>query len=729
MISHLLLSLLVASLTFRRSISSVTALKDDLLLDSINRHFYRDFYPDMIHKIRHLYDSLLDDVQTNCSQELLQFWESLDNEKQTAYLDSFGKVGAGILTGNVVYLGYYDQCIDIGNTDYCRFPFDMTLTTNTTNVSITIPVEIGMCFPSSCDAKDFYNLFSIGSDEAFYSELFTDINVITYTVDVTPSIEYTDPFCPWRDLKWTNSSIVVLTVCVLLIVLVIMGTMVDVSLWLIGDIWPKLNLPETETQKTMTYSTTCEVKHSINEDEPLINAKKNVADRGKRVIEFLRNLMLSFSLYKTIPAIMATHQPASAIASINGIRVISMFWIILGHTFVWGMRYGNIGAGFVNIQEVSETVQNRFLFQLVDNFTFPVDSLFVLSGLLLSYMSFKEMDRRQGKFSFTIFYVHRLLRLSPAYYLAMLLYFKLLPHVGSGPLWFFMDDVSHCEKYWWTNMLYINNFYPLSMHNGCYILTWYLADVMQFFIISPIFLLLLYHYWKIGFATIGGTMLASIATIGTLAGIINLKANGFQAGYANSELYWSSIYTKPYCRINAYLIGILLGFVLYKKWKVKSNLWILICFYSFMLIIAIGCCLMIVFGEYKTWNGHPFTKAENIMYLMFSRTVFSTGIALMVYACHNGFGGVINKLLSWSFWVPLSHLNYLVYLFHTMVLNLIYGTIRFQFIYTDWLLIILFGSAVVLSYSLTLIVAVAVEYPVANIENAVYKFAGIKRRK
>ena len=604
----------------------------------------------------------------------------------------------------------------------------MTLTTTTvsSNASITIPVKIGMCFPSSCDAKDFYDLFFIDSNVAFYSKSFIHINAITYAVNVTTSTDYAALMCPWRDLKWSNSSIVVLTVCILLSVLVITGTMVDVSLWLLGDIFPKLHLPETEPQKTMEYSTTCEVKQSINEDEP--HAKR--CDKPKtsqtvtenRFVEFIKDLMLSFSLYKTVPAIMATHQPANAITSINGIRVISMFWVILGHTFIWGIVYH---YHFSNIQEFSETVYKHFLFQLVDNFTFCVDSFFVLSGLLLSYLSIKEMDRRQGKFPFISFYVHCLLRLSPVYYLAVILYFKVLPHVGSGPIWF-IDEVSSCEKYWWTNMLYINNFYPTSIHSGCYTVTWYLADDMQFFIISPVFLLLLYHHWKIGFATIVGTMLTSIAIIGTLAGIKSLNANLMQSDLLTSN---NIINEKPYCRINAYLIGILLGFVLYKKWKVRSNLWILVCFYSLMWIIAIGCCLMIVFVQYKTWNGHPYTKAESIMYFMFSRTIYSTGIAVMIYACHNGFGGFISKFLSCSFWVPLSHLNFVVYLFHSMFLTLMYNTMRIQFIYTDWLLIILFAATVMLSYSLALIIAVTVEYPIANIENVVYKFTGMKRRK
>ena len=460
---YLLLHLLVVAFLTHQGTSSVAAaLKEDgVFLDSINGHF--DFYPDLMQKIRHLLDFGLDDFQTNCSQELLKFWKDLDNEKQVAYLDSFGKVGAGILTGNVRYLGYYDQCIDIGNTDYCRFPFDVTLTTNTitvsSNASVTrIPFEFGMCFPSSCDAKEFYDLFFIGSDEVFYSKSsFTDINAeLTHTVNVTAPIEYKEPLCPWRDLEWTNSSIIVLTVCVLLIVLVITGTMTDVSFWFINDILPKLHLPEKDPEppETVTNSTFCEVKHSINEDEPLINGnlklKRRQSAAEQRCIEFVKDLILSFSLYKTVPLIMATHQPANAITNINGVRVIGMCWVLLGHTFLWAIEYDVIA----NFKEMFETIPKRFLFQLVANFSFSVDTFFVLSGVLLSYLSIREIDRRQGKFPFISFYVHRLLRLSPAYYLTVFIFFKVLPYVASGPLWFLID-INHCEKYWWTNIIIV----------------------------------------------------------------------------------------------------------------------------------------------------------------------------------------------------------------------------------------------------------------------------------
>ena len=711
---YLVLNLLLFSST--HCINSETTISD-----YIWEWTKADLYSDLMERLRYMY--LSDDSRASCAQELLRFWNAADSNTQATYLDSFGKVGAGILTGNVVYLGYYDECINIGNTDYCLFPFDITTVLN--NNSITIPFQLGMCFPSSCDANYFYNFFFIDSDsEVLYSKSFTadhDVNSMTSEINIKAPVEYREPVCPWRDLKWTTSSIIVLTVCVLLIALVMMGTVIDLWLWFVKTVFPKLYPPAMQPETPGQ----CETKQSINEDKPFIDAKvsRRQSVTEERWIEFVKDFILSFSLYKTVPSIMATHQPANAITSIHGIRVISMFWVILGHTIAWAILYGVTA----NIIEVFLTVPKRILFQPVDNAFFAVDIFFVLSGLLLSFLSMKEMERHHGKFPFISFYVHRLLRLSPAYYVVIFVYFKVLPHVGSGPLWTFADN-NNCEKYWWTNILYINNFYPISFGSICYPVTWYLAINFQLFIISPIFLLLLYHFWKIGFTTIAATMLASIAIIGTLAGIKNANANFIQ-GLSTSLYAGSNIYEKPYCRINAYLIGIILGFILHKKWKIRFNLRFRICFYCVMWFIAVSCCLTLIFGLYKTWHGHPFSKAENVMYYMFSRTVFSIGIALMIYACHNGFGGVINKFLSWSFWIPLSRLTFMAYLCHPIVLTLMYDTMRFRFIYTDWLLIVLFAAAVMLSYSLALVLAVTVEYPIANVENAVYKLAGLKRRE
>ena len=39
---------------------------------------------------------------------------------------------------------------------------------------------------------------------------------------------------------------------------------------------------------------------------------------------------------------------------------------------------------------------------------------------------------------------------------------QLEPFVDKGPLWQRHVDEQKCDDYWWTNLLYISNFYPTN---------------------------------------------------------------------------------------------------------------------------------------------------------------------------------------------------------------------------------------------------------------------------
>ena len=42
-----------------------------------------------------------------------------------------------------------------------------------------------------------------------------------------------------------------------------------------------------------------------------------------------------------------------------------------------------------------------------------------------------------------------------------------------------------CEDYWWSTLLYINNFHPNDFNKECMNWTWYLANDTQFYILAP----------------------------------------------------------------------------------------------------------------------------------------------------------------------------------------------------------------------------------------------------
>lgn len=48
--------------------------------------------------------------------------------------------------------------------------------------------------------------------------------------------------------------------------------------------------------------------------------------------------------------------------------------------------------------------------ETIVNATVSVDSFFLMSGLLISYLLLKELDRNSGKFNLGLLYLHRYLR-------------------------------------------------------------------------------------------------------------------------------------------------------------------------------------------------------------------------------------------------------------------------------------------------------------------------------
>nr|CAD7393862.1 unnamed protein product [Timema cristinae] len=51
-------------------------------------------------------------------------------------------------------------------------------------------------------------------------------------------------------------------------------------------------------------------------------------------------------------------------------------------------------------------------------------------------------------------------------------------------------------------------------------------------------------------------------------------------------------------------------------------------------------------------------------YFALFRTCWALGVAWIVFSCVAGYGGPVNKLLSWKGWIPLSRLTYCIYLVH-----------------------------------------------------------------
>ena len=66
--------------------------------------------------------------------------------------------------------------------------------------------------------------------------------------------------------------------------------------------------------------------------------------------------------------------------------------------------------------------------------------------------------------------------------------------------------------------------------------------------------------------------------------------------------------------------------------------------------------------------------AEYGAYFSLSKVSYSLAISWVIFACHYGYGGVINRFLSAHFFIPLARISYVAYLIHpTMIFAYYYS--------------------------------------------------------
>ncbi|XP_071804203.1 O-acyltransferase like protein-like [Asterias amurensis] len=454
-------------------------------------------------------------------------------------------------------------------------------------------------------------------------------------------------------------------------------------------------------------------------------ADTSAARKQLKKLGFLNRLMVSFSCINNGSKILNTEQTAGSLACLNGIRVISMFWIILGHTLQFQAAYWD------DIRQPIQQVLPVFLASGLLYSTVSVDTFFMLSGLLLTYHTMKHLKKTNGKMNWLIFYFHRLWRITPVYMLSLVIWACLAIHLGKGPVMIglFEFAADACGEYWWTNLLYINNLYPFPGDLGlqCMGWSWYLANDMQFFIISPIILYILHKNSKIGITLIVSLCLGSFGITAYLATYFGAPVGLREAYNNNTVVVYGNpsadiIYGKPYCRIQTYLVGMIAGYIFFKLngKTVKMSKWV----NALGWLIAVALGMSVVFGLYRSPDNNEIEFYAAVMYTTFSRFAFAVAVVWVAFSCHFGYGGPVNTLLSWGFWAPLSRITFGAYLLHPTLIYLMYVTSKSLYHFTVMSYICVFLGNVVVSYFAAFLMSIGVEGPLLGLEKAVLGGAG-----
>ncbi|XP_060812013.1 nose resistant to fluoxetine protein 6-like [Bombus pascuorum] len=319
------------------------------------------------------------------------------------------------------------------------------------------------------------------------------------------------------------------------------------------------------------------------------------------------------------------------------------------------------------------TQAEDLLMQIISNFTFSVDAFFFMSGFLLSYTFLKERRKYQkippiAKRMNELFQkiVKRYIRLTPAYFVVILIAILTFTwHDNVSALLPVEHPNAKCSKYWWTNILYINNFYRWD--ELCLTWSWYLPNDMQFFVFGSFLLTLSMTHYNIAVGIGVVTLVSSIGSVVYTGYTLNYHPT-FDEQYKTLTYF----YIRPWCRIPPYLIGMATCHLLtkcnYKLRLSKQSLF-------FGWTMAILCNCSILFGL----KNRNISLGLSVLYLALSRTGWALGIAWLVVVCTTNNGGIVNKILSLDIFVILGKLTYGAYLINCIITLSLYALDNYSY--------------------------------------------------
>lgn len=220
------------------------------------------------------------------------------------------------------------------------------------------------------------------------------------------------------------------------------------------------------------------------------------------------SIILSFSIiFNTKKLFHIREDREETLSAIHGMRILSMVWIIIGHTFCFGGFY-KILYTFKRISIAGIENPARWDYQPLINTFLLVETFFFLGGVVLIYVALPMLEKHKGRFNYPIYVIHRWVRLTPAM-IGTIAFITVMPYFGSGPMWKkeMTWQSEGCQKNWWMNILYISNWvYPVD--EMCGGMTWFVAADFQIYLFAPI---IFFSYYK---STILGILVNVLVLIG-----------------------------------------------------------------------------------------------------------------------------------------------------------------------------------------------------------------------
>ncbi|KAI4463970.1 o-acyltransferase [Holotrichia oblita] len=414
-------------------------------------------------------------------------------------------------------------------------------------------------------------------------------------------------------------------------------------------------------------------------------------------------LYVAFSLKRNFLKIVEHSKNDSRIGCLDGLRVFSILWVILGHRFSISEILPWVNADY------SQSWRRSTYTQYAQGASSAVDTFMFLTGLLMAMSFVKTHSKPKSNFNLIVYYVHRYLRLTPAAAVTYFLHVSLFMHMGNGPFWQYLTQRTrdNCLDRWSSFFFYYQNY--LDHNNMCLLHTWYLSMDMQIFILSPMVLFPLAKRTKL-------MMRAGLPILIALSMACPFIITYYYETEIFSEAYYTYYYYPTHTRLSPWLIGVFTGAILhvYKDKKLAIHPIINL---SIWLVVIVGMVACVFLGNNVTYN---YDRLATSFYLTFYRPAWCVGLAWVVIACSKGRGGIFEFVLSADIFQMLAKLTYSMYLVHVTCLLLNVARTRFPGHFGDQELIHLFLGDMLMTMTLGIVWCVLFESPLVAVERFVF---------
>jgi len=571
---------------------------------------------------------------------------------------------------------------DIGDIDAC------TINPKTEYAIVTlklIPIYFGICVPSSCQADDLKIL------EDGVSSLAAKMGMKAEGLVYFPNRQSFNP---------STVDILLYIFFSILAIFFIIGILVEYS-----SLFGKPNYD------------------NIGKEDDSKRDKELIKSKNKLGLFFL-----SFSVGRNLRKMFYTPQRKDDNLTVfNGIRVLSMYFVVLGHTMS-----GFIVVPVINFTAAQQMADSWWAIYMSIGF-YSVDVFFFLSAFLGAYLMISKFEGKRC-FNVGMVYLHRIIRVIPSILLFTGLLIAFYQLSASGPIWDLGVSqfiVNPCIKNWWMNIVFINEFGIGGQ--PCIGPLWYLSNEIKFFTILPLIVLAYINNKKIGYFLT--CLLIFICFISTFT-LSHIRGHSITTLKDPAGEYIEEFYQYPLTRFGAYFTGVLFG-IMYFEWM-KSNITpaykgtIGERFYNAVKfnpivrygLFFLGSCIMaslilIPRIELHDLSERNLSQIPSDIFNTFHRPLFVTGFLFFLSGAMVGRMKLIKGLFGGKLWAPWAKVTFTAYLFHILVLGWVFVTTKSALYATGSYLLfysfVIFLVTIILSVPLTLII----ESPILQLEKLI----------